>query len=80
MIPLARSWNPIARAILGDWQLSGISPLSLRAVLYNQWKHLDRVAPAPTTRRGNAGVGVVQGRPLHVWDVSLRKEFKTTSG
>ena len=33
-------------------------------------------SPAPTTRRGNSGVGNVQGPPLQLWDVSVRKEFK----
>lgn len=104
MIPLARNWNPIGRAILGDWQVSGITRYqtgpyftvngntsigSRRAdylggdVQLEDWTvqryfNTAAFAPAPTTRRGSSGVGIVQGPPLQLWDISLRKEFKPT--
>ena len=33
---------------------------------------------APDTRRGNSGVGIVQGPSMFLWDVSLRKAFSVT--
>ena len=30
---------------------------------------------APDTRRGNAGVGIIQGPGLQLWDLSVRKKF-----
>ena len=35
-------------------------------------------APAPDTRRGNSGVGIVAGPSLFLWDLSIRKEFAVT--
>jgi hypothetical protein len=35
-------------------------------------------APAPDTRRGNSGVGIVAGPSLFLWDLSIRKEFAAT--
>uniref|UniRef100_Q020G9 TonB-dependent receptor n=1 Tax=Solibacter usitatus (strain Ellin6076) TaxID=234267 RepID=Q020G9_SOLUE len=35
-------------------------------------------AAAPNGRRGNTGVGIVQGPGLMLWDISLRKEFAAT--
>ena len=33
---------------------------------------------APDTRRGNAGIGIVSGPGLQVWDISLRRRFSFT--
>lgn len=30
---------------------------------------------APNDRRGNAGVGIIQGPGLQLWDLSVRKKF-----
>jgi hypothetical protein len=35
-------------------------------------------APAPDGRRGTGGVGIVPGPSMHVWDISLRKQFAAT--
>ncbi len=35
-------------------------------------------APAPDTRRGNSGVGLVRGPSMFLWDLSMRKEFAAT--
>ncbi|HET6974032.1 MAG TPA: Plug domain-containing protein [Pyrinomonadaceae bacterium] len=41
----------------------------------NQWINDAAFAPAPATRRGNSGVGIVQGPNLQTWDFSMRKQF-----
>ncbi|HXG55644.1 MAG TPA: carboxypeptidase-like regulatory domain-containing protein [Vicinamibacterales bacterium] len=41
----------------------------------DRWFNTAAFAPAPNDRRGNAGVGTVQGPGLHVWDISLRKRL-----
>ena len=33
---------------------------------------------ASTTALGNAGVGMLQGPGLYLWDLTIRKEFKLT--
>ena len=41
----------------------------------NGWINPAAFAAAPPTRRGNSGVGNVQGPNLQTWDFSLRKQF-----
>ena len=42
----------------------------------NGWINPAAFAAAPATRRGNSGVGNVQGPNLQTWDFSLRKQFR----
>lgn len=42
------------------------------------WINLAAFAPAPAGRRGNSGVGIVQGPNLQTWDFSMRKQFRLT--
>ena len=42
----------------------------------NGWINPAAFAAAPATRRGNSGVGIVQGPNLQTWDFSLRKQFR----
>ena len=42
----------------------------------NGWINPAAFAPAPATRRGNSGVGIVQGPNLQTWDFSMRKQFR----
>lgn len=44
----------------------------------NGWINPAAFAPAPPTRRGNSGVGNVQGPNLQTWDFSMRKQFRIT--
>jgi hypothetical protein len=44
----------------------------------NGWINPDAFAAAPPTRRGNSGVGTVQGPDLLTWDFSFRKQFGIT--
>jgi Carboxypeptidase regulatory-like domain len=53
----------------GDVRAASFSPL-------NQWINDAAFAPAPATRRGNSGVGIVQGPNLQTWDFSMRKQFQ----
>ncbi|PWT93756.1 MAG: TonB-dependent receptor [Blastocatellia bacterium] len=39
------------------------------------WINPAAFAAPPDTRRGNAGVGIVQGPSLQTWDFSMRKQF-----
>jgi hypothetical protein len=39
------------------------------------WADRAAFAAAPDTRRGTAGVGIIQGPGLNSWDVSVRKRF-----
>ena len=39
------------------------------------WVNTTAFAAAPPTRRGTAGVGIIQGPPLKTWDISARKQF-----
>jgi hypothetical protein len=39
------------------------------------WINPAAFAPAPASRRGTAGVGIVQGPSLQTWDFSMRKQF-----
>jgi len=43
-----------------------------------QWFNLAAFGPAPDTRRGTAGVGVIEGPGRYFWDLSLRKRFSFT--
>ena len=45
----------------------------------NKWFNTAAFVAAPNDRRGNAGVGVVEGPAYYVWDVSFRKKFSLTS-
>src|SRR5262249_38410617 len=42
------------------------------------WINPAAFAPAPDGRRGNSGVGIVQGPSLKLWDFSMRKQFRLT--
>jgi len=42
----------------------------------NGWINPAAFAAAPPTRRGNSGVGNVQGPNLQTWDFSMRKQFR----
>ena len=42
----------------------------------NGWINPAAFAAAPPTRRGNSGVGNVQGPNLQTWDFSMRKQFQ----
>ena len=44
----------------------------------NGWINPAAFAAAPAGRRGNSGVGNVQGPNLQTWDFSLRKQFNIT--
>jgi hypothetical protein len=44
----------------------------------NRWINPDAFRPAPDDRRGTAGVGIVPGPGLQVWDISMRKQFAFT--
>jgi hypothetical protein len=44
----------------------------------NGWINPAAFAAAPASRRGNSGVGNVQGPNLQTWDFSLRKQFNVT--
>ena len=53
-------------------------PVLLASPGPNGWINPAAFAPAPATRRGNSGVGNVQGPNLQTWDFSLRKQFNVT--
>jgi len=40
-----------------------------------QWFNVKAFAPAPDTRRGNSGVGIILGPGRNLWDLSARKRF-----
>jgi Carboxypeptidase regulatory-like domain len=42
------------------------------------WINPAAFAAAPASRRGNSGVGIVQGPNLQTWDFSVRKQFNVT--
>jgi len=42
----------------------------------NHWFNTAAFATASTTALGNAGVGIIQGPGLYLWDLSVRKEFR----
>jgi hypothetical protein len=42
----------------------------------NGWINPAAFRAAPATRRGNSGVGMVQGPNLQTWDFSMRKQFR----
>ena len=44
----------------------------------NAWLNVAAFDEAPDTRRGNAGIGIVSGPGLQVWDISLRRRFSFT--
>jgi hypothetical protein len=39
------------------------------------WVNTAAFTAAPATRRGSAGVGIIEGPPLKTWDISARKQF-----
>jgi hypothetical protein len=45
----------------------------------DRWFNTDAFVVAPDDRRGNAGVGVIEGPGYYVWDVSFRKKFPVGS-
>ncbi len=53
-------------------------PVLLASPGPNGWINPAAFAPAPPTRRGNSGVGNVQGPNLQTWDFSMRKQFNVT--
>lgn len=57
--------------------LGGSVNLSGDARSVSRYFNTAAFAPAPDTRRGNSGVGIVAGPSLFGWDLSVRKEFKT---
>jgi hypothetical protein len=42
----------------------------------NRWFDTAAFRTAPNDRLGTAGVGIIRGPSLYLWDVSLRKEFR----
>ena len=53
-------------------------PVLLASPGPNGWINPAAFVPAPATRRGNSGVGNVQGPNLQTWDFSMRKQFNIT--
>jgi hypothetical protein len=51
-------------------------PVLLASPGPNGWINPAAFGPAPATRRGNSGVGNVQGPNLQTFDFSLRKQFR----
>jgi len=45
-----------------------------------KWFNTAAFVPAPNTRRGNAGVGPIQGPHFYRWDLSARKRFTIVQG
>ena len=43
-----------------------------------QWFNTAAFANPPDTRRGTAGVGIIEGPGRYLWDLSLRKKFALT--
>nr|MBA3440359.1 carboxypeptidase regulatory-like domain-containing protein [Pyrinomonadaceae bacterium] len=97
------SFGALGNALLGGWEVSGITRLQSGANLSvtgnsliggrradylggsvllpdgergpNRWVNVAAFDEAPDARRGNAGVGIVSGPGLQVWDISLRRRF-----
>jgi carboxypeptidase family protein len=44
----------------------------------NNWARKEAFAAAPDTRRGNCGVGTLEGPGAQTWDFSLRRRFSLT--
>ncbi len=44
----------------------------------DQWFNTAAFVNPPNDRRGTAGVGVIEGPGIHLWDLSLRKRFSIT--
>ncbi len=44
----------------------------------DHWFNTAAFVAAPVERRGTAGVGIVTGPGLYIWDTSLRKQFRLT--
>ena len=51
-------------------------PVLLEDPAPNGWINPAAFVAAPPTRRGNSGVGNVQGPNLQTWDFSMRKQFR----
>ena len=98
-VPFFRRSSGFTRALLGGYELSGITRLQTGALLTptantstgsrradyiggdvnsssDPVYYFNRAAfrAAPDTRRGNAGVGIIQGPGLQLWDLSVRKK------
>ncbi len=46
----------------------------------NRWFNTAAFRTAPNDQLGTAGVGIIRGPGLYLWDVSLRKEFRIHEG
>jgi len=46
----------------------------------NRWFNTSAFRTAPNDQLGTAGVGIIRGPGLYLWDISLRKEFKIHEG
>jgi hypothetical protein len=44
----------------------------------DQWFNKAAFVSAPDTRRGTAGLGIIEGPGRYLWDLSLRKRFALT--
>jgi len=106
-LPFFRNSQGLLAAVLGGWQVSGITRYQTGApitVLGNtaigtrradyvggdmylderinpttgvvQWLNPAAFAAAPESRRGNMERGTARGPSYHVWDISIRKEFR----
>jgi hypothetical protein len=99
-VPFFRRAGGFARALLGGYEISGITRFQTGPLLTptantstgnrradylggdvnssaDPVYYFNRAAfrSAPDTRRGNAGVGIIQGPGLQLWDLSVRKKF-----
>lgn len=102
-VPFFRNASSFARALLGGYEISGITRFQTGALLtptantstgnrradyiggdvnlpeggptVPRYFNTAAFRAAPDTRRGNAGVGIIQGPGLQLWDLSVRKKF-----
>ncbi len=99
-LPFYRRATGFKRALLGGYEISGITRFQTGALLTptantstgnrradyvggeinsstDPLFYFNRAAfrAAPDTRRGSAGVGIIQGPGLQLWDLSVRKKF-----
>ena len=103
-VPFFRRASGFVRALLGGYEISGITRLQTGAFLtptantalganlradylggevnfpngertVARYFNTAAFAAAPITRRGTAGVGIIEGPGLQLWDLSVRKKF-----
>ena len=102
-VPFFRRASGFVRALLGGYEISGITRFQTGALLtptantstgirradylggdvnlpdgeptVARYFNTAAFAAAPNTRRGNAGVGIIEGPGLQLWDLSVRKKF-----